>query len=90
MDNSLKWQDSCEVFDVVKRIWADGPHLPYALFYPTAVTNRNKSFSVVIGTKIEEHGKFKIIIFDHELVFKEITTFDTNSSYCCLTEVQME
>ena len=70
----MGWIDSCEVYDVSKRTWSKGPSLPYALMCPKAVSDQNELFSIVLGGKDDECEKFRVFIFDHELVFKEIAS----------------
>ena len=81
-DNSGKWINSCEVFDIENRKWSDGANLPNALSYPTAVTNHAHSFSVVIGGNSKNYEELCILILDRDLMFKE--TAPVNSLFCYL------
>ena len=87
VDHCGKCLDSSEVFDVAKNIWSDGPHLPFALWYPKAVTNRIHSFSIVIG---EKTTKLSVLIFQYELGFKEIISTNISTVNFCLTEQVMD
>ena len=87
IDDSHEWQDSSEVFDVVKRKWSDGPTLLFVGQYRSAVTSHNNPFSLVVGSKIINSGNLRIIIFNNELVFNEIASIGADAGYCCLSEV---
>ena len=72
--SSGSWYGSSEVYDVLKETWLDGPKLPYALCFPTAVNIPTQSFSIVFGEKFEKSGKRGIIIFDDVQGFREIAS----------------
>lgn len=72
------WLDCCEVYDVKKKTWSDGPSLPYVMYRPTAITDRNGTFALILGRKISIYGKTLMIIFDDKNGFQEALSDNVN------------
>ena len=78
MGTSWKYQGSCEVYDVSKEMWFEGPSLPFAVGYPTAITDINGTYALIVG-KI----KFgtSIMIFNADNGFQEAISTNVDLGY---------
>lgn len=78
MDTKCVWLESSAAYHLEEEKWSEGPNLPSLIFWPSALTDINGTFSLVIGSKINGVTS-EIFMFDEETKFKKIAEIDL---YC--------
>ena len=73
-----KWT-SCEVFDIARNIWSEGPNLPYVMLQLCSVTDNRNTYGLIIG-RIYNTGKTEVVVLDELNGFKKIDDANLETS----------